>query len=389
MNPRQQQQKAVADQHYNSAHRLKHDGEPEEAIAEYLKCLKMVPDDVDCLYNLGNACHAAGKPRDATRYWTEALAIDPTYVPAHINLGFANRMKGQSERAVVHYLAALKHQPESVEAKVNLGVAYAAMGQTEEALELYQEVLEQQPGYTIAHYNQGLALKALGRHEEAIQELQLSLDGSNADLQVHRQLGALCEEVGDVMGAIDEYESVLAVQPEEHQVRMHLGLMLLQRDKVYRCRCKVQCCAAIPHLRVAAKEAQSRIAYETLATHAESLNNWGDAHGYWTKLIALDVEIATTSTLKATAHFRRGTSCRNQLLTDEAEADYRKCLQLDPQNNEARINLGFLLASKGDKEGSRQNFLAAAQQDPMLDMGPLVARPRRKLKSPFQKRRAK
>ena len=37
---------------------------------------------------------------------------------------------------------------------------------------------------------------------------------------------------------------------------------------------QVQCCAAIPHLRVAAKEAQSRIAYETLATHAESLNNW-------------------------------------------------------------------------------------------------------------------
>lgn len=76
-------------------------------------------------------------------------------------------------------------------------------------------------------------------------------------------------------------------------------------------------------------------------------------------------------------------------MTDEAEADYRKCLKLDPQNNEARVNLGFLLASTGDKEGSRKHFLAAAQHDPLLNMGPLVLKPRRKTKSPFAKRRAK
>lgn len=385
MNQKVRQQKSLADQHYNEAHQLQEDDQPLEAIAAYLRCLALNPKDVECLYNLGNACTAAGKHRDAGKYWRQALAIDAAYVPAHINLGQLCRSNGQLDGAVQHYLTALKHQEDCIEARVNLGVAYAMQRESALAVEQYRLALKLDPEYHIAHYNLALLYHSLGRTEEAIEGLRASLNGSDNDRHVHAQLGAMCVEVGDVIGAIQEFGQVLEIDPQHHETHMQLGLMLLERDKVYRCRCKVPCCAAIPHLQIAAEKAQNRVAYVTLAKNAESHKDWSTALGYWTSLIKLDQTLNSQPKERAVPYLHRGQCQRSLGFPEKAERDYKKCLELNPECNEARLNLGFLLASKGDQQGSQKHFLDAVQKDKLIDMGPLLSRQR--TKNPFKKKR--
>jgi tetratricopeptide (TPR) repeat protein len=62
-------------------------GRHEEAIAAYERALRIEPDDIYSINNLGNAYRDSGRPRQAMQFWREAVRINPGYLPAWNNLG--------------------------------------------------------------------------------------------------------------------------------------------------------------------------------------------------------------------------------------------------------------------------------------------------------------
>lgn len=72
-------------------------GQHAEAIAAYERALRIEPDDVYSINNLGNAYRDSGHPRQAMHLWRQAVRINPGYLQAWNNLGTTfYALKGQA-----------------------------------------------------------------------------------------------------------------------------------------------------------------------------------------------------------------------------------------------------------------------------------------------------
>jgi tetratricopeptide (TPR) repeat protein len=72
-------------------------GRHDEAIAAYERALRIEPDDIYSINNLGNAYRDSGRPRQAMHLWREAVKINPGYLQAWNNLGTTfYAIKGQA-----------------------------------------------------------------------------------------------------------------------------------------------------------------------------------------------------------------------------------------------------------------------------------------------------
>jgi cytochrome c-type biogenesis protein CcmH/NrfG len=72
-------------------------GRHDEAIAAYERVLRIEPDDIYSINNLGNAYRDSGRPRQAMHLWREAVKINPGYLQAWNNLGTTYyAIKGQA-----------------------------------------------------------------------------------------------------------------------------------------------------------------------------------------------------------------------------------------------------------------------------------------------------
>ncbi len=72
-------------------------GQHDEAIAAYERALRIEPDDIYSINNLGNAYRDSGRPRQAMQLWRQAVRINPGYLQAWNNLGTTfYALKGQA-----------------------------------------------------------------------------------------------------------------------------------------------------------------------------------------------------------------------------------------------------------------------------------------------------
>ena len=75
-----------------------------ECIDALGRAMRLVPDDGNAPYYLGNFHYARRRHDDAIASWEKAIALDPRNPTAHRNLGLAYMNKrGDSERALRHY----------------------------------------------------------------------------------------------------------------------------------------------------------------------------------------------------------------------------------------------------------------------------------------------
>ena len=69
-------------------------GSADEAITWYQKALKLNPQFVDALYNLGSIYHQKGQLDEAVGYYEKALQLNPQLAMAYNNLGSILQQKG-------------------------------------------------------------------------------------------------------------------------------------------------------------------------------------------------------------------------------------------------------------------------------------------------------
>ena len=116
-------------------------------MASYQHALKIEPDHVEALNNLGVALHAQGKVPEAIACLHQAIALKPDYAEAHSNLGNAYQEEGQLELAVACYRQALSLNPAYFDAHNNLGNVLRAQGKLAESVCSYERALELKPDH--------------------------------------------------------------------------------------------------------------------------------------------------------------------------------------------------------------------------------------------------
>ncbi|MDD5063179.1 MAG: tetratricopeptide repeat protein [Phycisphaerae bacterium] len=118
----------------------------DEAIAEYRKCLQMIPDDTIALNNLGIALGKQGKFEEAIKCFTEALRIKPD-AAAHTNAGHVLALQGNLDEALVHLAEALRLNPNYAQAHYYLGQVLAQRGKYSEAITHFEDTLRLKPDW--------------------------------------------------------------------------------------------------------------------------------------------------------------------------------------------------------------------------------------------------
>lgn len=125
-------------------------GQVEAAAEQWRIVLRLRPDHLPALNNLGSALLMSSDPAGALTLFEQACQLDPRNVLSHYSRGVALNTLGRPAEARVSFEAALALRPDMAEARFGLGQARERMGDRAGAAEAYQVVLQQRPDFAAA-----------------------------------------------------------------------------------------------------------------------------------------------------------------------------------------------------------------------------------------------
>ncbi len=128
--------------------------------------------DYQAAEDLGNLYYDQGKREDAEASYRQAIKIKPDFVPALVNLGVVLNEGAKSDDAVKYFDQALALKPNDITALCNKGQALYALRKYAEAVGLYLQAIKDDDKSQLAHYWLGVAFADAGIYREAILEWQ-------------------------------------------------------------------------------------------------------------------------------------------------------------------------------------------------------------------------
>jgi tetratricopeptide (TPR) repeat protein len=362
--------------HYNLALTLdRSDPGRGAGIPEYWKALKLDPQHVDSLMNLGvdigdrNATEA--KP-----LFERAIRLAPNNAKVHLNFGLLLNRQAEEEAAVAQFKEAIRHDPNLVEARRQLVSIFITQQDWTQAIEQCREILQREPEDAATRYNLARALSHTGDPEESkkeleqsqllrkraqerleAKELQLSgirdlragktqqaLNAFNSAVRLddsapnRMYLGISMARAGDVQAGVRELNAALQMEPRNALVHVNLGSVYLQNGQEQVARTEIE------------------RALELDPWLAEAHNNLGMILGKNEQLdeavkhfrLAADIDPQYMEAI-----FNLGLTLRQMNRIDDALKAFRRATELAPENPQAQYALGMTLRDKGDAAGAR------------------------------------
>ena len=186
-------------------------GLTDRAIEHYKHAIKIKPDYVDALYNLGNIFRDDNRLDDAIKSYKKVIDIKPDYDDAQFNLGVSLQILGQVDKAIDHYEKALLSIPDNTGIRINLGCIFQNLGNLDDAIKEYKKVLKIDSSHIIALNNLGTCLKEIGDMHEAIEYFKKALETKPDYSDVYYNLGYVFQDLGQFDKAILNYERAISI----------------------------------------------------------------------------------------------------------------------------------------------------------------------------------
>jgi Flp pilus assembly protein TadD len=162
-------------------------------------------------------------PGDAIAEISEQF-LDPY---SFLRAGMANEHTGDHKGAERSFRRGLELAPEDAELLNALGWTLFQDGRTEEAVAEYQHALRVDPKHVKSHNNLALALVELGRLEEAASHFQASVD-LEPKAEIYSDLGFTKARLGKADEARADYEKALALDPKCASAHQNLAVWYVQ-----------------------------------------------------------------------------------------------------------------------------------------------------------------
>ena len=174
----------------------------------YNTILKIDPNHIDALNNLGLVSQVSGKSQKAINCYEKVIEIDSNYMHAHFNLGSIFYGMGESQKAISCYEKAIEIDPNHKDALNNLGVIFKELGNYPKAISCYEKVIEIEPNHSDALNNLGLVFQILGNYSKAISCYEKAIEAYPIYSDGHLNLGVLLYEIGQYKNALKEFKLI-------------------------------------------------------------------------------------------------------------------------------------------------------------------------------------
>ena len=168
-------------------------GRLEEAEAEFLASLALLPGRPSTLVNLAATRLKLGRPAEAASSLREALAAQPDDGPAWVQLGIALMELRQHDQALPAFDRALALDGRQPVVHHQRGLALMGLERPAEAAQAWEQAVAQDGKFVTAWIDLGSLMRDLGQLSRARQCLRQALALGANDPLVHFQLAGLKE----------------------------------------------------------------------------------------------------------------------------------------------------------------------------------------------------
>jgi len=204
-----------------------------KAEREFKMLLKIDPNSPIIHKDLGKLYFTKNEYDKAEKEFKTVIRLNPKDAEAHYDLGSIYNLKGRLRDAAIEYQAALDSNPEDTKIRVgvhfNMGSIYIKVKNYENAKKEFLSVIKIEPENTDAIFNLGRIYKILKEFENAEKSFKKFIELKPEDVSPHIELGELYAEMKDYESAIKEFQTVLKVKPGNLFSRIYLGRIYMEK----------------------------------------------------------------------------------------------------------------------------------------------------------------
>lgn len=329
---------------YDQLHKAK------EAAAAYQRALDIEGDSLDAKRGLANALLNASKLDEAMKAYQGIVATEPQDAQSYIKIAEIQRVQGHYDDALATLRKAKAMLPDSEELVFNEALTQDALGHYPEAEQLLKGVLattnKPDGKYTDGERsNRGIFLDRLAL-------LYREQNRTSDAVEIYKQMAALGGDLKSrgVGGEVDAYrdahewgkaaavaEAAAKASPDDRDAQILYAGQLADTGKVDEGLQLLQ--------KQLSGKADDRVTYLTLAQAYLRLRRWNDANAALDKAETFSQKPDD----KVYLYFLRGTIDDKENKKTEAEAWFRKVLDIDPNNAQTLNYLAYMYAERGIK----------------------------------------
>lgn len=324
--------------------------QPKDAAKAYQAALDDDPDNTDARRGLAAALTASGDMDGAAKVYAQILGTDPEDAQALIREADIQRQEGHYDLALTTLKKAAALVSDNVELSYNEALCYDALGRFDDAIKTLKQILTMTAvpdgKYTDAdRSNRALFLNRLAivdreaNHTDDAVAAYKEMEGLGGDYQAAGADGTVdaYRDAHEWSQALDAAAAAAKAMPTNHDIQLTYARQLADSGKVDEA-------LKLANAQLAGTP-DDRDVYFTDADIDVRAKRWKDASAVLDKADAL----STKPEDKAFVYYYRGTVAERQKLFDQAEAEFRKGLELAPNFAPLENYLGYMLAERGQK----------------------------------------
>jgi tetratricopeptide (TPR) repeat protein len=330
-------------------------GEPALAKVTFERWTARHPEDADMLINAGLTAFDATDFAQAYEFFeraTEVASNEEQKSGARTFRANTLDMLGRYEEAVEAYSEVIAETPEWWEAHVNLGICHARNGRAAEAEEAFRRGLQACPGSPEIRDELAAHLLAEGRDlREALRLSEEAVALGRDEIRHLHTLGEIRLSLGDEAGAEEAYRAVLALDPENPDAHLELGILHEGRGEAARAEEHF-----VESLKINPANPRALYSYASLYYAADDLET---AEELLVRAITADAQYSPALSALASIRARRGEYGDAldyiEKAVDAGESDvehFKSALEFAPLRTDPRFHrlLSRMVRARGDQE---------------------------------------
>jgi tetratricopeptide (TPR) repeat protein len=331
------------------------------AIDAYKHAIQLDRDNLDAIRGLAENLLNDGQVDAALDQYKVIADANPEDAQTYLRISEIYRRQGKYEDALDSLKKAQAMVPDALEVPYNIAVVYQAQGRYDEAAKLLQDLLKktEKPDNSYSQSdrnNRGIFIERLGmiyRDQEnypaAVETFRkmIPLGDDNARTGYQDVIDTY-REAKQWPEATAAAKEALQKLPNDRELRMVLDAQLADTGDPEK---------PLGDVRSLLKGTpEDRDVYLRLAIMNQRLKRWSDAEEALNKA----EQLSTKPEDKEYVYFLRGSTYEREKKFDEAEAEFRKVLAVNPQSAATLNYLGYMNADRGVQLEESLNYIKAA-----------------------------
>ena len=163
------------DELFQRAQSLQQQGQMENAIELYGKCIEQAPNRAEPYYKRANSLNALGRLEPAIEDYNRAISLNPSYAYAFCNRGTVLERLGRRDEALASFDRAIELDPKDALTHYNRASVLKDLTRYADALASYESAIGLNDDYAEAYVNRGNVLRELRQHGAALESFDRAI----------------------------------------------------------------------------------------------------------------------------------------------------------------------------------------------------------------------